>query len=63
VQRFAMWGAVSLGSLLASGATAMVGLRAAVWMGALAALLCIPALLRRGILAEVRGAVPRQELS
>ncbi|MBF9070643.1 MFS transporter [Streptacidiphilus fuscans] len=59
VQRFSMWGSMSLGSLLASGVTALVGLRGAVWTGALAALILVPlALLQRGILAEVRTGVP-----
>jgi MFS family permease len=51
VQRFLMWGALALGALLASGATALLGLAAAVWIGALGTVLCIPLLLRRGIRA------------
>ncbi|MET8333441.1 MFS transporter [Streptosporangium canum] len=53
VQRFLLWGAVALGSLLAAGATAFGGLQTAVWIGALGTVLCIPALLRQGIRAAV----------
>lgn len=49
VQRFLLWGAVALGSLLAAATTALGGLQAAVWTGALGTILCLPALLRRGI--------------
>lgn len=49
VQRFLLWGAVALGSLLAAGVTALGGLEAAVWTGALGTILCLPALMRRGI--------------
>jgi MFS family permease len=55
VQRFGMWGAVALGSLMAAGATAIVGLAGAVWIGALGTVLCIPVLLRRGIRTAVLG--------
>jgi hypothetical protein len=48
-----MWGVISLGSLLASGATALVGLTGSLWIGALGTVLCLPMLLRRGM----RGAV------
>ncbi|MEV4015543.1 MFS transporter [Nonomuraea angiospora] len=53
VQRFQLWGAVALGALLASGATALAGLESAVWIGALGTILCLPALLRRGIRTAV----------
>ncbi|MFI7125739.1 MFS transporter [Nonomuraea sp. NPDC050153] len=49
VQRFLLWGAVAIGSLLASAATALGGLESAVWIGALGTVLCLPALFRRGI--------------
>ncbi|WP_127933395.1 MFS transporter [Nonomuraea polychroma] len=49
VQRFLLWGAVALGSLLAAATTALGGLQAAMWTGALGTILCLPALLRRGI--------------
>jgi MFS family permease len=53
VQRFQLWGAVALGALLASGATALAGLESTVWIGALGTILCLPALLRRGIRTAV----------
>ena len=53
VQRFLLWGAIALGSLLAAGATALGGLAMAVWIGALGTVLCLPALLQRGIRAEM----------
>ncbi|MGN9844293.1 MFS transporter [Nonomuraea sp. H19] len=51
VQRFLLWGAVAVGALLAAAATALGGLEAAVWIGALGTILCLPALMRRGIRA------------
>lgn len=56
VQRFLLWGAIALGSLLAAGATALGGLTAAVWIGALGTVLCLPALLQRGIRAAMTSA-------
>ncbi|MEV4068063.1 hypothetical protein AB0J22_48800, partial [Nonomuraea dietziae] len=53
VQRFLLWGAIALGSLAAAGMTALAGLSASVWVGALGTVLCLPALLRRGIRAAV----------
>ncbi|WP_433517317.1 MFS transporter [Nonomuraea sp. CA-143628] len=53
VQRFLLWGAIALGSLLAAAATALGGLAAAVWIGALGTVLCLPALLQRGIRAAM----------
>lgn len=53
VQRFLLWGAIALGSLLAAGATALGGLTMAVWIGALGTVLCLPALLQRGIRAAM----------
>jgi MFS family permease len=53
VQRFLLWGAIALGSLLAAGATALGGLAVAVWIGALGTVLCLPALLQRGIRAAM----------
>jgi hypothetical protein len=55
VQRFLLWGAVPVGSLLASLSITLVGLRGAMWSGALGTVLCLPPLLRRGVLAELRG--------
>jgi fucose permease len=56
VQRFALWGAVAVGSLLAASVTALAGLTATVWIGALGTTLCLPALLQRGIRAALRQA-------
>ncbi|MEU7828728.1 MFS transporter [Nonomuraea sp. NPDC049129] len=56
VQRFLLWGAIALGSLLAAAATALGGLAAAVWIGALGTILCLPALLQRGIRAAMTSA-------
>ncbi|MEU7744708.1 MFS transporter [Nonomuraea sp. NPDC049158] len=56
VQRFLLWGAIALGSLLAAAATALGGLAAAVWIGALGTVLCLPALLQRGIRAAMTSA-------
>lgn len=53
VQRFLLWGAVPIGSLAAAGATALGGLAATMWVGALGTTLCLPPLLRRGIWADV----------
>lgn len=55
VQRFLIWGAVALGSLLASLAIELTGLRGAVWIGGLGTVLCLPALFRRGIRAATLG--------
>jgi len=54
VQRFLTWGAVALGSLLAAGTIAVAGLAGAMWIGAVGTVLCVPALLHRGIRTEVR---------
>lgn len=54
VQRFAIWGTIPLGSLLAAGSIAVAGLQAALWVGGLGTLLCLVPLLRRGILADLR---------
>lgn len=55
VQRFFMWGAVAVGSLLASITTALVGLSGAVWIGALGTTLALPALFRRDMRMLVVG--------
>ncbi|NUR89194.1 MAG: MFS transporter [Nonomuraea sp.] len=59
VQRFLIWGAMALGSLLASLTTALAGLEGAVWVGGLGTVLCLPALYRRGIAKAARGAAGR----
>lgn len=53
IQRFLTWGSRPVGSLLASAAIAVGGLSAAVWIGGLCTVLCVPVLLRRGIRAAV----------
>ncbi|MGV9307913.1 MFS transporter [Nonomuraea sp. NPDC003727] len=55
VHRFLIWGAVAVGALLSSAATALAGLSAAVWIGALGTALCLPALVRRGVRAAAFG--------
>jgi MFS family permease len=55
IERFLLWGAVPLGSLCASLSIRLIGLSGAMWLGALGTALCLPPLLRRGILAELRG--------
>jgi MFS family permease len=54
VARFLTWGMVPLGSLLASATIALAGIAAAIWVGALGTVLCLPALLRRGVRAAIR---------
>ncbi len=63
VQRFLVWGTVPVGSLIASCAIALSGLPAAMWIGGLGTALCLPMLVRRGILeALVAGPVwPRSQ--
>jgi MFS family permease len=58
VQRFLIWGAGPLGSLLAVGCIQLSGLGAALWLGGLGTALCLPALLRRGVLRELRAPRP-----
>lgn len=54
VQRFLLWGAAPIGSLLVAVAIGFVGLQGAMWIGGLGTSLCLIALLRRGILAALR---------
>lgn len=54
VQRFLLWGAAPIGSLLAAGAIGLFSLQGAMFIGGLGASLCIAPLLRRGILADLR---------
>jgi MFS family permease len=61
VQRFLIWGAIAIGSLLASGVTVLFGLSGAMWVGAMGTVLCLPTLFRRGMRQAVLigpGAVP-----
>ncbi len=61
VQRFLIWGAGPIGSLLAAGCIYLWDLRVALWVGGLGTMLCLPMLLRRGVLQEIRR--PRGELA
>ncbi len=54
VERFVLWGAVPLSSLLAAALIALVGLPATLWIGALGTAACLPPLLRRGVLQGLR---------
>lgn len=58
IQRFLIWGAIPLGSLLASAVTAFAGLTAAMWVGGLGTVMCLPPLVRRGILQGLRRGRP-----
>ncbi|HEY2498374.1 MAG TPA: MFS transporter [Candidatus Angelobacter sp.] len=53
VQRFCVWGATPIGSLLTAGAIHQVGVSGALWIGGLGTAICLPVLLRRGIAQEV----------
>lgn len=53
VQRVMLWGAIALGSLMAGLATKFFGLSGSLWIGGFGTILCLPVLLRRGILAEI----------
>lgn len=54
VHRFLVWGAIALGSLTTFVCIALWGLSSALWVGGLGTTLCMPVLLRRGLLREVR---------
>ena len=54
VQRFLIWGAGPIGSLMAAVCIHLWGLSAAIWVGGLGTTLCLPMLLRRGVLREIR---------
>ncbi|HZB31934.1 MAG TPA: MFS transporter [Streptosporangiaceae bacterium] len=54
VQRFVIWGALPLGSLIGAAIIALAGLSAAMWVGGLGTLLCLIPLLRRGIRQALR---------
>jgi MFS family permease len=53
IQRFLIWGVTPVGSLLASAVIAGSGLSAAMWVGGVGTVLCVPILLRRGIRAAL----------
>jgi MFS family permease len=52
VQRFMMWGALAAGGLAAAAIISALSLTAAVWIGAVGTVTCLPLLLRRGIRQE-----------
>jgi MFS family permease len=54
VQRFLVWGTIPIGSLFAAFTIKMLGLGGVMWVGGLGTVLCLPLLLRRGILHELR---------
>lgn len=49
IQRFLIWGSMPVGSLLAAVVIACAGLSAAMWVGGVGTVLCVPILLRRGV--------------
>jgi MFS family permease len=53
VQRFLIWGAIPFGSLMTFVCIGLWGLSAALWVGGLGTVLCLPVLMRRGLLREV----------
>lgn len=63
VQRFFMWGAIPLGSLLTAALVEPIGLLGVLWVGGLGTTFCLPLLLRRGIWLELRAPIhtPRRE--
>jgi len=58
VQRFLIWGAIAIGSLLASGVTVLLGLSGAIWVGAIGTVLCLPTWFRRGMRQAVLTGAP-----
>jgi MFS family permease len=52
VQRFCVWGATPIGSLLTAATIHSIGVAGALWVGGLGTALCLPVLLRRGIAQE-----------
>lgn len=54
VQRFLLWGSGPIGSLLAAACIHLWGLRVALLVGGIGTSLCLPLLMRRGILQEIR---------
>lgn len=61
VQRFFMWGAIPLGSLLTAFFVSLVGLSGVLWIGGVGTSLCLPMLLRRGIWKELRTPNPQSD--
>ncbi|MEB0154793.1 MFS transporter, partial [Pseudomonas sp. CCC4.3] len=54
VQRFMIWGAIPLGSVLTSLVIKYIGLEWTLWFGGIGTVLCLLPLIRRGILADMR---------
>lgn len=53
VQRFLIWGAAPIGSLMAALTINFFGLGGALWVGGIGTILCLPLLMRKGILNEL----------
>ena len=53
IQRFLVWGAVSIGNLIAALTIKLFGLSGTLWIGGLGTILCLPLLIRRDILNEL----------
>ncbi|GAB1544198.1 MFS transporter [Scytonema sp. NUACC21] len=53
IQRFLVWGAVSIGNLIAALTIRWFGLSGTLWIGGLGTILCLPLLIRRDILNEL----------
>jgi len=54
VQRFMIWGAIPLGSVLTSLIIKYIGLEWTLWVGGIGTVMCLLPLIRRGILADLR---------
>lgn len=54
VQRFMIWGAIPLGSVMTSLIIKYIGLEWTLWVGGIGTALCLLPLIRRGILADLR---------
>ncbi|MCG7374137.1 major facilitator transporter [Pseudomonas luteola] len=63
VQRFMIWGAIPLGSLLTSIIIKYLGIDWTLWIGGLGTVLCLVPLLRRGILADLRTTTTKLDVS
>jgi MFS family permease len=54
VQRFLVWGAIPIGSLLAALVIKTLGLNSILWVGSFGTIFCLPILVRRGIRNALR---------
>ncbi|MFJ4133070.1 MFS transporter [Pseudomonas cyclaminis] len=54
VQRFMIWGAIPLGSVMTSLIIKYIGLEWTLWVGGIGTAMCLIPLIRRGILADLR---------